>query len=161
MHLRVASILFTHSVFLCPFCLFDACLSGPLGVLGIRSWDLHLMGVCQCHQQKKNSEKCVQLRRLSKNEADKFIFNRTLAHTTISPHKALRELNAPAFNNLSAAVKIKTPYGDPDPVARTMLRTETGSRRTEPRRLNTRGSRCSVQDITQSQVSCRRHGFAK
>jgi len=39
--------------------------------------------------------------------------------TSISPHKALRELNEPAFNNLSAAVKIKTPYGEPDPETET------------------------------------------
>lgn len=36
----------------------------------------------------------------------------TATPTSISPHKALRELNEPAFNNLSAAVKIKTPYGE-------------------------------------------------
>jgi len=79
-------------------------------------------------QQKKNAEKCVQLRQLSakkrrkieEKRIDKFICNRTHTHqattpTSISPHKALRELNEPAFNNLSAAVKIKTPYGEPDP----------------------------------------------
>lgn len=100
-------------------------------------------------------------------------YTHTDTPTSISPHKALRELNEPAFNNLSAAVKIKTPYGEPKPKLRrrTRARSRTstshsanasavaGSWRSEPRRVNTRGSRSSAQDITQSQVSCRRHGF--